>query len=439
MTAAPPIGLRIDLDRLMADLEALNRFGTAPGRPGINRPSYSAEDMAARRWLMDRMAAAGLTVRMDAVGNVVGRWTVGAGKPVLVGSHTDTVPDGGRFDGALGVVAALEAVRTLQEAGVTPARPIEVVATAEEEGRFGGMLGAQTLCGAVDPAWLAAARAEDGTRLVDALAACGLDPAGIADAARAPHDVAAFLELHIEQGPVLERAGRPIGLVDAISGVFNWAVTLRGATNHSGTTPMDLRRDAFQGLALVGQALAGIITAVGTDQSRLTIGRVELAPNVAHTIAGEARFTIIGRDADDRVMRDLAHGCRAAIEAAAEAHGLGFTIEPQSWLPPTRLDAGVHAVLQETAADLGLPAMTLPSGAGHDAQMFAALVPAGLIFVPSRAGISHAPEEWTDGPAIEAGATLLLHGLWRLAMASELGSAFEPTAETRQGSDAEPR
>ncbi len=401
--------LQIDPDRLRADIDAVNRLGRLDGVPGINRVSFSEADMAGRQWLIGRLGDAGLSARMDAVGNVFGRWEVGSGPAVLAGSHLDTVPQGGPFDGSLGVCAALEAVRAMRDAGIQPKRPVEVVCTADEEGRFGGMLGSQAICGEVGPDWIASAVDEAGNRLSDALDARGLDPDGVT--ARPMHEIAVFLELHIEQGPVLERSGHAIGIVDAISGVFNWTVTLTGEANHSGTTPMPGRRDAFRGLADFGAAMPAILAEAGGPDSRLTVGRVALRPNFPHSIAGEAVFSIIGRDTEEAVMRQLAEACRSRLDKVAADHALDIRIAEQSWLPPTSLDASILVDLETIARRAGMDALTMSSGAGHDAQTFARHCPAGLIFVPSIAGISHAPEECTDWPDIHRGALILANAV----------------------------
>ena len=404
--------LAIDAGRLRADIDAVNAIGRIDGMPGINRISFSDADMAGRRWLLGRIEEAGLAPRMDAVGNVFGRWEVGAGPAVLAGSHLDTVPHGGPLDGTLGVCAALEAVRAMRDAGLRPVRPVEVVATADEEGRFGGMLGSQAICGEVGPDWIAAAVDDGGVRLVNAMRAQGLDPAAAASADRR-REIAAFLELHVEQGPVLEASGDRIGVVDAVSGVFNWTVTLTGEANHSGTTPMELRRDAFRGMAGFGAAIDGILARHGGPDTRLTVGKVALSPNFPHSIAGRAVFSLIGRDVDEAVMRAVADACRAEIERAAAAHGLGVAIAEQSWLPPTAMDPAIAGRLATIAG----AARTMPSGAGHDAQTFARHLPAGLIFVPSRGGVSHSPDEWTDWAEVEHGATVLARAV--AAAASE--------------------
>jgi N-carbamoyl-L-amino-acid hydrolase len=237
----------------------------------------------------------------------------------------------------------------------------------------------------------------------------GLDPE--AAIARDPSDIAVFLELHIEQGPVLVRAGVPIGIVDAISGVFNWTVKLTGEANHSGTTPMDCRRDAFRGLADFGAVIPTILEQAGGSDTRLTVGKVTLEPNFPHSIAGETVFSLVGRDTDEAIMHALADACRAEIGKCAEAHRLDVDIAEQSWLPPTRLDEAVARRLAEIAHRSGLANRTLSSGAGHDVQTFARHCPAGLVFVPSVGGISHAPSEWTDWSDVEHGANLLTRAI----------------------------
>jgi N-carbamoyl-L-amino-acid hydrolase len=404
----------IDSKRLRRLLNGVNDFGANPETGGWNRIGFSDADMAARRWFGRVMRDDGLAVHSDAAGNVFGRLGPAGAPCVMAGSHLDTVPEGGAFDGALGVCVALECARAIRDAGLVPTVPLEVAAFAEEEGRFGGMLGSQAVSGQVTPAWLETAADAEGLRLADAMRAQGLDPAAVPGAARAPGSIGAFLELHIEQGPVLEAAGVPIGIADAVSGVCNLAVRLDGRANHSGTTPMELRADPFAGLAEIAAAIPAIIRAEGGPKSRLTIGKVTLAPNFPHTVPGRAEFSVILRDTDESVMRALDAALRSRVATVATAHRLRHEIVVMSWLSPTALDPGLADLLRAEAARLDLPALDMPSGAGHDAQTMQAFCPSALIFVPSRDGVSHAPEEWTDWPAIEAGAALLLAAVLRL-------------------------
>ncbi|MCT7376572.1 Zn-dependent hydrolase [Chelativorans salis] len=405
---------RIDPQRLRQDLETLGKIGRNAETGGIDRVSFSDADIEGRRFVAKLMEAAGLTVSMDGAGNLSGRWEVGEGPVVMLGSHLDSVPNGGMFDGALGVIAALECVRAMKEAGLTPARPLEVMATAEEEGRFGGMFGAQALAGQVTRDWLETARDDGGTRLFDAMRAQGLEPYEALKAKRPEGSIAAFLELHVEQGPVLEAAGKPAGIVTGISGVFNWTVRLSGEANHSGTTPMEMRRDAFMGLADFAHGIPELIAEHGSAASRVTIGKVAVEPNFPHTVPGQAEFSLVARDMDETVMRALAQGAKARIEAAAKTRGLSFSIEETSWLAPSPCHPEIVAAFQRAAERLGLDTPLLPSGAGHDAQTMAAITRAGLIFVPSIGGISHAPEERTEWVDIEAGASLLLYAAMEL-------------------------
>jgi N-carbamoyl-L-amino-acid hydrolase len=406
---------RIDPDRLRATFEAINGFGANPETGGYNRPGFSPADMAVRAWFAEAMAADGFAVRRDPAGNVFAR----LGPPdlpcIMIGSHLDTVPEGGAFDGALGVAVAAECARAIRDTGGPPPVPVEVVATSEEEGRFGGMLGSQTIAGAVDPDWLDTARDADGVQLVEAMRGAGLDPGAVPGAAWPPGAVRAFLELHVEQGPLLEAAGVPIGIADRISGVCVLHGVLTGTANHSGSTPMDARADAFAGLAQAAAAIPAFVAERGTDQSRVTIGKVQLAPNVAHTIPGRAEFTVVLRDTDAAVMRRLEAAMREALRTAAEAHGLRLETALMSWLDPVPLDGGLVSLVQENAARLGIPAQILPSGGGHDAQTMQAVAPAGLIFVPSRGGIGHSPEEQTDWDDILRGAELMLATVAALA------------------------
>jgi len=405
----------IDIARLRRLLDGVNAFGINAVTGGYNRVGYSAADTAVREWFAQQMSSDGLAVSRDAVNNLFGRYGSADGPCIMTGSHLDTVPEGGAFDGSLGACIALECIRAMKEAGFAPKTAIVAVATAEEEGRFGGMLGSQTIAGTVNREWIEQASDADGIRLVDAMRAQGLDAHGALDAAWPAGSIKAFLELHIEQGPVLERAEIPIGVANAISGVCFLQVRYDGIANHSGTTPMDMRADAFAGLAAFANTIPATIDGFGTEQSRITIGKVELQPNFAHTIPGAAEFSIILRDTSEAVMRQLREAVIANVETTAKAYGLRCGIEEKSWLAPVTLDAELHGLLLEESGKLGIEALDMPSGAGHDTQTMQSLCPAGLVFIPSRNGISHAPEEWSDWADIEKGAQLMLNALVRLS------------------------
>lgn len=406
---------RFDSERLAKLLGAINAFGHDPATGGYDRPAFGAADMAVRAFFRETMEADGLATHMDAAGNVFGRFGPAGAAPVMMGSHLDTVPSGGAFDGALGCAAALECVRSIRDADLPLAHPIEVVATADEEGRFGGMLGSQAIAGALPPGWAQTTTDADGIPLADAMAAAGLDIAALPFAAREPGSVRAFLELHIEQGPVLEADGRAVGIATAVSGCTVLDVAITGTANHSGTTPMDMRRDAFVGLARLGAALPDLARERGGPDSRLTIGHVALTPNAAHTIPGAAHFTIIIRDIDAALMDSLTAAAIALSAHVCADLGLDHAARVRSRLAPIALDPALITLLRDQAAHLGIDALTMPSGAGHDAQTMARLCPSALLFVPSHRGISHAPEEFTAWPDIERGTALLVNAVSALA------------------------
>ncbi|PVB59350.1 Zn-dependent hydrolase [Labrenzia sp. 011] len=413
----PTPHLRVDLKRLKSLLEGVNRFGPDPRTGGFNRPGFSRDDTRCRSWFAARMREEGLTVWTDGALNVFGRFGPGDGPCIMAGSHLDTVVNGGAFDGALGACVALECVLAMKDAGIVPNTAVEVAATSEEEGRFGGMLGSQAITGQVTPEWIAAAVDAEGNRLSEVLKAHDLDAGTILAAARRPGSIAAFLELHIEQGPILEQEQVPIGIADRVSGVCYLELDFTGTANHSGTTPMHLRADAFAGLAELAHSIPQLIEAHGTDQSRITIGHVSLTPNQPHTIPGRAVFSVIIRDTSEEVMRTLRENMTLTAEASAKRHRLTMKAKERSWLSPVLLDPDVADLLEVLSERHGLPARRMPSGAGHDAQTMQAFCPSGLIFVPSRGGISHAPEEHSDWQDIEKGANLMLQALIELCRA----------------------
>ncbi len=387
---------------------ALAKFGFNETDKGVYRQGFSDIDMEARSWVMSKMADLDMDTHMDGAGNVIGRYGP-AGKPaILIGSHLDTVPAGGIFDGALGVMAGIECIRVIQEEGISPDYPIEIVGTSEEEGRFGGMLGAEALAGTVTLDWLESARDSDGLMLKDAMVTQGLNHLDVLHARRAPEDLRAFLELHVEQGPVLEAKQKTIGVVEGISGVFKWMVRLIGKADHAGTAPMDMRSDAFLGLADFAHEIQRIIDEEGTEKSRITIGHVSLKPGFPHTVPGEVDFTIVGRDLDPEVMKGLANACRRVLSTIARRHRLMFEYEQMSWLQPQDCSGELVDLIEEKTKARGYSYMRMPSGAGHDVQFLAKVTNAGLIFVPSVGGVSHAPDEWTHWADVERGANILL-------------------------------
>jgi len=407
--------LRVDFQRLRSDIEQLAAIGRSADH-GIYRMAFSDGDMAGRDWLRGRIEDAGLAFHQDGAANLHGRlgWD-GSSASVMTGSHIDTVPGAGHLDGALGVLCGLEALRSLQEQGARLRRPVELVAFSDEEGRFGGMFGSQAMAGELTPESIHGACDLQGVTLVEAMAARGLDAMAALDAQRAPGSIHAFVELHIEQGPVLDRSATPIGVVEGITGLQRWEVRLVGQANHAGTTPMDMRRDAFQGLAEFSMATGRVLEEHGGPRSVTTIGRVDLLPGAANVVPGEARFALELRDTDPQVLAELADAFRRTLSAIARRRELMFEFEVVSDIAPVACDPLVIQAVADTATRLGLEQRRMPSGAAHDTQKLARIAPAGMVFVPSKEGRSHSAAEWTAWSDIEAGANVLLNTLHRLA------------------------
>lgn len=410
---ADPLG--VNTDRLEADLESLAQIGRRDGS-GIHRTAFSEGDMAGRQWLADRLEEAGLSVRLDGAANMGAVWPPDLDRScVMTGSHLDTVPGAGQLDGALGVVCGLEALRVLSEQGVALSRPVELVAFSDEEGRFGGMLGSQAMSGRLTPESIDQARDLEGVTLADAMAGCGYRARDVLSAERESESIHAFVELHIEQGPVLERDGSAVGLVDGITGLFRWDVRLIGEANHAGTTPMDMRRDAFQAVAEFAMEIERILEEHGSPRSRATVGRVELVPGAANVVPGEAKIALEVRDTDRQTLHELGDAFRRTLSAIARRRDLGFEFDVVSELEPVACHERVMAAIERACEQNRVVPLRMPSGAAHDTQMMARIAPSGMIFVPSRGGRSHSPAEWTAPADIERGAHILLHTLLELA------------------------
>jgi N-carbamoyl-L-amino-acid hydrolase len=386
----------IDTSRFLSDLHHLRSFGA--NGIGVIRPAYSAPDLAARDWLAGRMAEAGLAVHFDAMGNLFG---LAPAPSLLLGSHSDTQPTGGWLDGALGVIASLEIARASRAAG-GPA--ISVVSFQDEEGRFGGTTGSAVWSGLLPLAEVDAVLDTDGVALSEARRLLG-DRVG-RDVE--PSQFTGFIELHIEQGLTLYTAGEQIGVVTDIVGYREMMLTLTGQQNHAGTTPMALRRDAFQGLSAFNARLKDRLRNVVTPQSVWTIGHVTVAPNAASIVPGQVRFSMQWRDGDKDRLGRMQAVIEATLNEVATEMGLGVEIGPILSLDPTAMDATLRARL-EAAAEVVAPGRwrRMPSGALHDATNVARLMPVAMLFVPSINGISHAFEEDTDEADLVAGLRVL--------------------------------
>jgi len=390
--------MRVDPERYLADLHHLRSFGASGVGKGVVRPAFSPADIAAREWLAGRMAEAGLEPQFDPVGNLFG---LVPGKSLLMGSHSDSQPEGGWLDGAFGVIAALEVARASVEAG---GPPISVVSFQDEEGRFGATVGSGIWTGQV--------------ALADADKACDVDGVSLAEARRtmahlagdwvSPDHFTGFIEPHIEQGQTLEAERHQIGVVTTIVGMREVEVTLSGQQNHAGSTMMHIRRDAVQGLVAVATALNERLPAVVTDRSVWTIGRVEISPNAGSIVPGRAVFSIQWRDADAARLDRMEAIIRGAVAEVAKARGLGLHIADQPPLLPVDMDSQLQARLCEAAEHVAPGRwQSMPSGAVHDAGYVSNVMPVAMLFVPSIGGISHDFAEDTDEADLVAGLQVL--------------------------------
>lgn len=408
------VELRVDPERMRQDFDALATFGATPDG-GVTRPTFSDAHLAARQWFLARGRDAGLVASVDSAGNhsvALNAKDEGA-RTLLLGSHLDSVPHGGRFDGALGVIAALEVVRSVADAGLTLPVHLEAIDFTDEEGALVGLLGSRALAGTLMQEVLVAPR---GGReaLLDGLERAGLSEEGLLAAGRDPTSLVAYVELHIEQGPVLERAGVPIGVVTGITGTVSFEVVFTGEARHAGTTPMGDRRDALVAASafvlrvreMVVRDFPGCVA---------TVGDITVDPGAFNVVPGRARARVECRALDIGALDALEHALDGAAREEAAQHGVALEIDRVGRWEPVPTHALVRAGITRAAGDLDLGTVELPSGAGHDAQALAAVTPSGMVFVPSRLGISHDPAEETRWDDCIAGANVLLGSVLTLA------------------------
>jgi beta-ureidopropionase / N-carbamoyl-L-amino-acid hydrolase len=390
---SPP---EIDADAVIADLQSLRQIGR--DRTGVSRPAYSNADMEARRWLAARMREIGLVVSTDAVGNVVGR-DPRARRTILLGSHSDSVPSGGWLDGALGVAYALGTARAWKAA--SPEAGIDVVSFADEEGRFLGCLGSRAFCGDL------AAEAIDGASSRGLPLRRALADAGLSGAIKKQVDPArhiAYLEAHIEQGPVLERARDDIGVVEGIVGVRRMRVSFRGRADHAGTTPMTMREDAAAAMFDFAQKVREALAREAGPNTVWNIGVVQVAPGAANVVPALAEFVLEYRDPSDISLERLTAAIRALVAAADGKNGVAARAEPMEGLRPTAMAPKLVARFEQAALACGASSRRMSSGAGHDGMILASHIPSGMMFVPSIGGRSHDVAEDTDQADIRLGA-----------------------------------
>lgn len=403
---------------LRRDFEMLATIGRLP-EGGMSRPAFGSADCAAHEWLLQRAREAGLEAGYDAFGNAVIRLVPAdarlAGRPaILIGSHLDTVDNGGAFDGALGVMVGLEMVRRLARRGPVR-RPVELVAFRDEEGRFGPFTGSRAFTGTLPLDGLDQMRAPDGERLVEAMRRAGFDPEAAALAARNMEGIAAYLELHIEQGSILESAGSSLGIVTSIVGQERLSVRFTGQADHAGTTPMELRRDAFAAAARFADRFRQWILADPSDSLRGTIGIVKVSPNQGNVVPGEVRMGLEIRDINLGALERAARATADLAEEVANLFGVEARVRNLLSEPPIPMDEDLRQELMQAADETGTDWMELPSGANHDAGVLARHVPVAMLFVPSTGGRSHCPEEHTDWHHIERAADVFEIALRRLA------------------------
>jgi len=415
--APAPADLTVDLARIKTDIEALAAIGFNEADKGIYRQAFTDTDMAAKRWLLHRIEENDLEPASDGAANISGVLRGERDGPrVYVGSHIDTVPCAGMLDGTLGVVIGLECLRTLRAAGVAPERTVELIAFSDEEGRFGGMFGSEAFTGALTPEKLFSAEDLNAVRLSDAMLEQGLDPKRALEARRDPASIAAYLELHIEQGPVLDQSLQQVGIVEHITGLQSWSLKLTGEANHAGTTPMDYRHDALMGLADFAHEIPRILAENGEEHSRATIGKAEVQPGAPNSVPGTVVFSLDFRDPSAATLKGLAQAFQKALGAISRRRGLQFEIGVQGDIAPVPCAAELTDLLEQEAQRRGLRYRRMLSGAAHDAQMVGRVAPMAMVFVPSRGGMSHSPAEWTAWDDIEAGANLMLGALHQLAL-----------------------
>jgi N-carbamoyl-L-amino-acid hydrolase len=400
-------GLRIDGARLNRRLAELSRFGRTEAG-GVSRVAYSDADRDARATVLSWMREAGLETRVDAAGNLLGRLP-GRDQslpPILFGSHIDSVPDGGNYDGPVGSLGAIEVAARFSESGVTTRHPLEVAIFQNEEN---GKIGSRAMAGELAASELDLPTYTERT-VREGIAFLGGDPARIDEARRKPGEIAAFLELHVEQGALLDRGDVEIGVVEGIVGIERWRVTVEGFANHAGTTPMGERRDAL----LTAARLVELVHRIASEtpgRQVATVGRIQAYPGAPNVIPGRVELSLEIRDLDMAKIESLFGRIEAESRAIAASNRTEARFERYYESRSAASDPRLMKVVEESARSLSCSTLALPSGAGHDAQSMALLAPMGMIFVPSAQGISHSPREYTAPEDVERGANVLLRSV----------------------------
>jgi allantoate deiminase len=408
--------LEIVQSRVESHIATLSTFTATPGK-GTTRLTYSSEDLQARQYIKEKMKEYGLAVREDGFGNIFGKLegTLKDAPSVLVGSHFDSVPNGGSYDGPAGVVAGLEVAALFTENQLKPKYPLEVIALVEEEGaRFGGgLMGSRGIVGLLNEEDFISLKDKDGIYAVDAMKKIGLDPS--LPKKRDPKTMKAYLELHIEQGPILEEKGIPIGVVEAIVGLTQLEVTVKGQAGHAGTTPMDRRSDALVTAAQMIAQFPEFAESEGNG-TVVTTGRLNVFPNGANVIPDKTVFTVDIRSGKEenvlnviQKVKELAHFyCGKGIEVS---------VEQLLYIQPKEMNKDIVSLLKKKTSELDIPKCSINSGAGHDAMVFSDFTNVGMLFIPSKDGLSHCPEEWSDSRHIANAVQILYEAAKKLTEA----------------------
>ena len=399
--------LRVNGDRVASHLSALSKFGANP-QGGVSRVAYSEADLQGRAYATALMKEAGLEVHTDLAGNLVGtrHGSDPALKPLLLGSHIDSVPMGGNYDGDVGSLSAIEVAQVLKEQGVALRHPLEVILFENEEG---GTIGSKALGEGLTAAELARVQTS-GKTIRDGIRLLGGDPDRLAAARRPPGSIAGYFELHVEQGGRLERENVNIGVVEGIVGIVDCEVTIEGFGNHAGTTPMDQRRDALLAAARFIEKVNQVVTSVPGSQVG-TVGWIKAEPGAYNVVPGRVTLGLEVRDLDEQKFLGLFQRLQSEAEAIGKLNQTKFTFAEPLIVRPSLTDSAMKKLIGDTARALGFTTMSMPSGAGHDAQEIARIGPVGMIFVPSIGGISHSPKEFSRPRDIENGANVLLQSV----------------------------
>ncbi len=406
--------LRIDPDRMRRAFDQLAGFG-ATGDGGVNRPTFSETHLAARAWFHRHIRDAGLDARIDGAGNhsAILHCASEHAPTLLLGSHLDSVPNGGCFDGALGVMAALEVLATVKQHGLNLKFNLEAIDFTDEEGTLVGLLGSSALAGHLDPALLQNPR---GGRheLLAGMQRAGLTEPGILTAARRKGSLAGYLELHIEQGKRLERLGRDIGIVSAIVGIWSYRLSFIGRADHAGSTAMDDRRDASLGAGAFTLAARELVMSTFPN-CVVNVGRMDFSPGVFNIVPARVDLALEFRSPDQAEFERLNSALLACAQEHAQRFNLELKLDSLGKHDPCLMDDGIRGAIAAACDSLNLTHASLPSGAGHDGQSLASLCPIGMIFVPSVDGASHSAREFTEWSDCVNGADVLLQTVLRLA------------------------